>query len=153
MRKHLTPLTLAALLLSSCATQPRTYRVVQVAPTTTPDAIYTCARGLATSLGYTLVEQANKDSGLFKVYRSHSKGPGRFSAFDPDPTKSWEEEINEELTVRVLNVSNQSPTLQVTATAEDIERPMSVFGRNDRPLAPTTEAKANADRLLATCAK
>jgi len=153
MRKHLTTLTLAALLLSSCATQPRTYRVVQVAPTTTPDAIYTCARGLVTSLGYTLVEQANKDSGLFKVYRSHSKGPGRFSAFDPDPTRFWEEEINEELTVRVLNVSNQSPTLQVTAAAEEVERPMSVFGRNDRPLAPTTEAKANADRLLATCAK
>jgi len=153
MRKHLTTMALAALLLSSCAAQPRMYTVVHVAPTTTPDAIYTCARGFATSLGYTLVEQANKDSGLFKVYRSHQPGPRRLLQTDPDPTKSWEAEINEELTVRVLNVSNQSPTLQVTAAAEEVERPMSVFGRNDRPLAPTTEAKANADRLLATCAK
>jgi len=104
-----------------------------------------------TSLGYTLVEQANKDSGLFKVYRSHQKGPRRFQ--DVDPTKFWEEEINEELTVLALNVPNQSPTLQVTTAAEEVERPLSIFGRNDRPLAPTTEAKADADKLLATCAK
>ena len=151
MRKHLTTMALAALLLSSCAAQPRMYTVVHVAPTTTPDAIYTCALGIATSLGYNIVKQANKDSSFFKVYRSHQKGPRRFQ--DVDPTKFWEEEINEELTVLVLNVPNQSPTLQVTTAAEEVERPLSIFGRNDRPLAPTTEAKADADKLLATCAK
>jgi hypothetical protein len=157
MRRHVITLMLAVLLLSSCATQPYTYRVVHVAPTTTPEAIYTCALGIATSLGYTIVEQANKDSGFFKVYRSHQKVPNFLNAVPPkdwgDEIKFWGTEIHEELTVLVLNVPNQWPTLQVTAAAEEVERPMSTFDRNVRLRNPTTEAKADADKLLATCAK
>lgn len=157
MRKQLITLMLAGLLLSSCATQPHTYRVVHVAPTTTPEAIYTCALGIATSLGYTIVEQANKDSGLFKVYRSHQKVPSFLDAVPPkdwgEKIKFWGTEIHEELTVLVLNVPNQLPTLQVTAAAAEVERPMSSFDRNVRLRNPTTEGKADADNLLATCAK
>lgn len=126
---------ISALILSACAAQP--YRVVHVAPTSDAGAIYTCALGLATSLGYTAA-QANKDSGFFKVERSQRKGPSSIH---------WGETVNEELTVLVLTVPNQPPTLQVTAAAN------SSFGRNARLLEPTAEGKADAEKLIQTCAK
>jgi hypothetical protein len=157
MREQLITLMLAGLLLSSCAAQPYAYRVVHVAPTTTPEAIYKCALSTATSLGYTIVEQANKDSGTFKVYRSPQKVPSFLEGVPPkdwgERIRFWGTEIHEELTVLVLNVPNQLPTLQVTAAAEEVERPMSTFDRDVRLRNPTTEGKADADNLLATCAK
>jgi hypothetical protein len=92
---------------------------------------------MASSLGYT-PEQANKDSGFFKAARSERKGPASIH---------WGETINEELTVLVLSVPSQPPTLQVTAAAN------SSGGRNARLLNPTEAGKADAEKILAACAK
>lgn len=123
-----------AFLLVGCAAQP--YKTSRPAPTTTPDAIYSCALNLVNSLGYTM-EQANKDSGFFKAERSQRKGPSSIH---------WGETINEELTVVVLS-GTAPPTLQVTAAAN------SSSGRNQRMLDPTKETKDDADRIVASCAK
>jgi hypothetical protein len=131
-----TILGLAAAVLSSCA-GAMPYKVAHVAPTATPEATYLCALSFATSAGYT-VEQANKDSGFFKAIRSERKGASSIY---------WGATINEELSVLVLAIPNQAPQLQVTAAAN------SSTGRNARLLDPTPEARADADKILAACAK
>jgi hypothetical protein len=127
---------LLATFLAGCASvQP--YRVSKPAPTSTPESIFSCAASLVTSFGYTM-EQANKDAAFFKAERSERKGASSIH---------WGATLNEELTIFVLSVSGQPPTLQVTAASN------YSGGRNTRLVDPSELSRAEADKIIAACAK
>jgi hypothetical protein len=123
-------------LLTGCASvQP--YKVSKTAPSATPDSIFACAASMVTSFGYTM-EQANKESAFFKAERSERKGASSIH---------WGATLNEELTVFILSVTGQPPTLQVTAASN------YSGGRNTRLVDPSDQSRSEADKIVAACAK
>jgi len=127
---------LSALSVLGCASVTP-YKTQRPAPTSSTEALYSCAASLVSSFGYT-VEQASKESGFFKADRSERKGASSIH---------WGATLNEELTVFILSVPGQPPTLQVTAASNYSS------GRNLRLVDPSEQTKAEADKIIATCAK
>src|SRR5438067_10435602 len=133
---RLKAICLMVIVLAGCASvQP--YKVSKPAPSATPESIFACAASLVTSFGYTM-EQANKESAFFKAERSERKGASSIH---------WGATLNEELTVFILTVPVQPPTLQVTAASN------YSGGRNTRLVDPSDQSRSEADKIVAACTK
>jgi hypothetical protein len=122
--------------LAGCASA-KPYKTSKTAPTSSPESIFSCSASLVTSFGYTM-EQASKDSAFFKAERSERKGAASIH---------WGATLNEELTVFVLSVAGQPPKLEVTAASN------YSGGRNTRLVEPSDQSRAEADKIIASCAK
>ena len=130
--KVLPILAVGALLFAACASVTP-YKVSK--PVNSASEVYNCALSLATAKGYTPT-QANRDSGFFKAERSYRAGAKSIH---------WGATMADELTVLVM--TSGSPSLQVTAASG------MNLSRNARLVDTSTEAKADADAILAGCAK